>query len=43
VRGCGTLAQHRMGALRHILDLNTRHGAIVTPQAPNHNRPTIGS
>src|SRR5258708_6884577 len=34
VRGGGALAQDGVGALRHVLDLNAGHGAIMAPMAP---------
>lgn len=36
--GGRALAEDRMGPLGHVLDLDTRHGAIMALKAPNCNR-----
>jgi hypothetical protein len=42
VRGGRALAQNRVGLFRDVLDLNTRHSAIMALEAPLHNRAVIG-
>jgi hypothetical protein len=42
VRSGGSSAQDSVGVFRDILDLHTRHGAIMAPQAPVRNRSLIG-
>ncbi len=42
MRGRCALAQDRVGLLRYILDLHTRHGAIMALEAPIHNYTILG-
>jgi hypothetical protein len=42
VRGCGALSQDGVRLGRDVLDLHTRHGAIMAPSAPNPKRTLIG-
>jgi hypothetical protein len=42
MRGRGALPQYGVRLLGNILDLHTRHSAILAPQAPDSNRVTFG-
>jgi hypothetical protein len=33
----GALAEHSVGPLRHVLNLDTWHSAIMAPTAPKYN------